>query len=162
MSRGLTRILKPASAVAGFALLTASAGVLTQSSETLLRSSFQRALGPTSSPLATAEAGQKAPVAGTEEFWLTAMGRDASVTRGVSLGDRITLTLDGKERSFRVTSVSDISPAATHIDTHPRTDRLILVTAKDTADALSRPIRFVIDLGDTSAGVLTPGPARAS
>jgi hypothetical protein len=162
MSQGLTRILKPASAVAGFALLAASAGVLTQSSETLLRSSFQRALGPASPPLALAEAGQKAPIAGTEEFWLTAMGRDASVTRGVSLGDRITLTLGGKERSFRVTSVSDIAPAATHIDTPPRNDRLVLVTAKDTADALSRPIRFVIDLGDTAAGVLAPGPARAS
>lgn len=162
MSKGLTRILRPASAAAGLALLAASAGVLTQSSETLLRSSFERALGPAPAVIKTAEAGQKAPVAGTEEFWLTAMGRDASVTRGVSLGDRITLTLDGKERSFRVTSVSDISPAATRIDTHPRNDRLILVTAKDTADALSRPIRFVIDLGDTAPGLLATGPARAS
>lgn len=162
MSKGLTRILKPASAFAGFALLTVSAGVLTQSSETLLRSSFQRALGPGAALAVAAEAESKAPVAGTEEFWLTAMGRDVNATRGVSLGDRITLTLEGKEHSFRVTSVSDISPAATRIDTRQRSDRLILVTAKDTADALSRPIRFVIDLGDPAGAVLAAGPARAS
>lgn len=160
MSNGLTRILKPATAATGLTLLLASAAMLMQSSETMLRQSFERALTAPGAGVQLAAPGG-APIAASEEFWLTAMGREPSASHGVSLGDRITLTLDGKERSYRVTSVSDISPAATHIDTRPRTDRLLLVTAKDTADALSRPIRFVIDI-DGASGVIAGSPARAS
>lgn len=166
MSKGLTRILKPASAITGLTLLAAAAAFLTQSSETLLRNSFQRALGPPHTSIEVAAAARDVvstpPIAGTEEFWLSALGRDVTATRGVSLGDRITLTLDGKERSYRVTSVSDLAAGTTHIDTRPRTDRLILVTAKDTADALSRPIRFVIDLGDPATGLMAGGKPRTS
>ena len=160
MSEGLTRILKPLTAVAGLTCLAGAAAVLTQSSETLLRSSFARALAPVAGadhPSALASA----PIAGTEEFWLSAMGRDVTKTSGVSLGDRITLTLDGKERSYSVTSVSDISPV-THIDTRARVDRILLITAKDTADALARPIRFVIDLGEPGHPGLQTATARPS
>lgn len=164
MSEGLTRILKPVTAVAGLTCLAAAAAVLTQSSETLLRSSFARALAP--------EAGKQqpavqasVPIAGTEEFWLSAMDRDPGTKsgkmQGVSLGDSITLTLDGKERSYRVTSVSDISPV-THIDTRARVERVLLITAKDTADALARPIRFVIDLSDPGQQAVAGSSARPS
>ena len=160
MSEGLTRILKPLTAVAGLACLAGAAAVLTQSSETLLRSSFARALAPdATADRATTQT--TAPIAGTEEFWLSAMGRELTKTSGVSLGDRITLTLDGKERSYRVTSVNDISPV-THIDTKARVERVLLITAKDTADALARPIRFVIDLGDPSQQAVTGTAARPS
>lgn len=160
MSEGLTRILKPVTAIAGLTCLAGAAAVLTQSSETLLRSSFARALAPAGGTLQPA-AQAAAPIAGTEEFWLSAMGRDIAKTSGVSLGDRITLTLDGKERSYRVTSVSDISPV-THIDTRARTERVLLITAKDTADALARPIRFVIDLGEPAEQAVNGTAARPS
>ncbi len=168
MSERLTRILKPVTAMAGLACLAAAAAVLTQSSETLLRSSFARALAPSPGAQQTAAqvSGQVAgPIAGTEEFWLSAMGRDTIKTTGkqpgVSLGDRITLTLDGKERSYRVTSVSDISPV-THIDTRARVERVLLITAKDTADALAQPIRFVIDLGNPGQQAVAGSAARPS
>lgn len=160
MSEGLTRILKPVTAVAGIACLAGAAAVLTQSSESLLRSSFARALAPAEG-VGQPAVQSTAPIAGTEEFWLSAMGRDVAKTSGVSLGDRITLTLDGKERSYRVTSVSDISPV-THIDTTARNDRVLLITAKDTADALARPIRFVIDLGDPAQQTVNSTAARPS
>lgn len=164
MSEGLTRILKPVTAVAGLTCLAAAAAVLTQSSETLLRSSFARALAPEAGGSQPAVQ-MAAPISGTEEFWLSAMDRDIAKTSGkmpgVSLGDRITLTLDGKERSYRVTSVSDISPV-THIDTRARVERVLLVTAKDTADALARPIRFVIDLSDPGQQAASRSLARPS
>lgn len=165
MSKGLSRILKPATAGAVLTVLVAGAAVLTQSSETLLRSSFERALTPPSvtTTTTTAQVQRELPVSGSEEFWLTAMGREPAASKGISLGDRITLTLDGKERNYRVTSVSDIAPATTHIDTRARADRLVLVTAKDTADALSRPVRFVLELPAAEAGGASAGrPARAS
>lgn len=164
MSEGLTRVLKPVTAIAGLSCLAAAAAVLTQSSETLLRSSFARALAPAVGDGQLA-AHTFAPIAGTEEFWLSAMGRDTIKTSGkrsgVSLGDRITLTLDGKERSYRVTSVSDISPV-THIDTRGRVERVLLITAKDTADALARPIRFVIDASDPGQQAVAGSAARPS
>jgi hypothetical protein len=168
MSEGLTRILKPVTAIAGLTCLAAAAAVLTQSSETLLRSSFARALAPSAGdqlPAVQASASVAGPIAGTEEFWLSAMGRDTIKTSGkapgVSLGDSIILTLDGKERSYRVTSVSDISPV-THIDTRARVERVLLITAKDTADALARPIRFVIDLSDPGQQAVAGSAARPS
>lgn len=164
MSEGLTRILKPVTAIAGLTCLAAAAAVLTQSSETLLRSSFARALAPAAGDQQPA-VHASAPIAGTEEFWLSAMGRDTIKTSGkpsgVSLGDSIKLTLDGKERSYRVTSVSDISPV-THIDTRARVERVLLITAKDTADALARPIRFVIDLSDPGQQAIAGSTARPS
>lgn len=166
MSEGLTRILKPVTAVAGLTCLAAAAAVLTQSSETLLRSSFARALAPEASKQQPA-AQASVPIAGTEEFWLSAMDRDPGTgtksgrMQGVSLGDSITLTLDGKERSYRVTSVSDISPV-THIDTRARVERVLLITAKDTADALARPIRFVIDLSDPGQQAVSGSSGRPS
>lgn len=161
MSHGLTRILKPAGMLAGLTLLVASAGLLTQSSETLLRRSFDRALAPTVAASSVAELKGQMPISGSEDFWLSAMERDARV-RSVSLGDKITVTLNGRERSYRVTSVSDILPSATESASRKASDRLLLVTAKDTADALSRPIRFVIDLSGHDAEALLGRPARAS
>ena len=166
MSYGLTRILKPATAGAALLVLGGGAAVLTQSSETLLRSSFARALQPANAPvvanvsLDTRHA--SLPISGSEEFWLTAMGRDVAMSKGVSLGDRITFTLDGKERNYRVTSVSEIKPATTRVDTRAFNTRIVLVTARDTsADPSARSIRFVIEIPGTPPSVVAGRGARA-
>ncbi len=166
MSHGLTRILKPATAGAALLVLGGGAAVLTQSSETLLRSSFARALQPANAPvvadapLDTRHAGL--PISGSEEFWLTAMGRDVAMSKGVSLGDRITFTLDGKERNYRVTAVSEIKPATTRVDTRAFNTRVVLVTARDTsADPGARSIRFIIEIPGAPSSVVAGRGARA-
>ena len=168
MSQGLTRVLKPATVAAALLILGGAAAVLTQSSETLLRSSFARALKPTETKLAEASfvtpqhvAATSIPISGSEEFWLTAMGRDVAMSKGVSLGDRITFTLDGTERHYRVTSVSEIKPTTTRVDTNSDNARVVLVTARDTsADPSARSIRFVIEIPGTPAAVVTGRPGR--
>lgn len=168
MPNGLTRILRPATALAIVGSLVASAAVLTQSSEKLLRSSFERALGHEAASTSVASVSPannlpgSAPVAGSEEFWLSALAREPGSVHAVSLGDNITLTLGGKERSYRITSISDVPQEATRIDTRLHPDRIILVTAKDTADALARPISLMIDLGGDNAHLAGMAPARAS
>lgn len=166
MSYGLTRILKPATAGAALLVLGGGAAVLTQSSETLLRSSFARALQPVGSQV-VANASVNArhagvPISGSEEFWLTAMGRDVAMSKGVSLGDRITFNLDGKERNYRVTSVSEIKPNVTRVDTRAFNTRVVLVTARDTsADPGARSIRFVIEIPGPPSSVVAGRGARA-
>jgi len=166
MSYGLTRILKPATAAAALLFLGGGAAVLTQSSETLLRSSFARALQPANAPVVANVSldtrHTSLPISGSEEFWLTAMGRDVAMSKGVSLGDRITFTLDGKERNYRVTSVSEIKPATTRVDTRAFNTRIVLVTARDTsADPSARSIRFVIEIPGTPPSVVAGRGARA-
>jgi len=165
MSHGLTRILKPATLVAALLVLGGGAVILTQSSETLLRTSFARALKPAGQQVAAAPIGAQrgnVAVSGSEDFWLTAMGRDAAMSKGVSLGDRITFTLDGKERNYRVTSVSEIKPTTTRVDTRTLSTRLVLVTARDTsADPSAASIRFVIEIPGAPSSVVAGRPARA-
>ena len=166
MSHRLTRYLKPAMATAALLILGGGAAMLTQSSESLLRSSFARALQPQAEQTSVAWVApvQKdgAPISGSEEFWLTAMGRDVSMTKGVSLGDRITFTLDGKERNYRVTSVSDMKPETTRVDTRALSTRVVLVTARDTgADPNAHPVRFVIEIPDVPTSFVTGRPDRA-
>lgn len=160
MSHGLKRTVKPAALVLALGALAWGAAVLTQSSETMIRSSFARAIA-SDNAVASLETAPTPPISGSEEFWLMAMGRDASGPKGVSLGDRVTFTLDGKERHYRVVSVSDVAPAATQIDTRTRTERLVLVTARDTADPFARPIRFVIELEGPAPRIMADRPARA-
>lgn len=161
MSTQLSRFLKPATAAAAVLALAAGTALLTQSSENMLRSSFARALDPV--PVqSTEQATVGSPLAASEEYWLTAMHRDAAtpVSKGVSLGDRITFTLDGKERQYRVTSVSDFTPDTTEIDTRARAVRLVLVTARDTNDITARTVRFVMEIEGVPVAVGPGSPAR--
>lgn len=161
MSTRLSRFLKPATAAAALAALAAGMTLLTQSSETMLRSSFARALDPIPDP-SNEPAVAANPLSGSEEFWLTAMNREVAqpVSKSVSLGDRITFTLDGKERQYRVTSVSDFEPGKTEIDTRARPIRLVLVTARDTNDITARTVRFVMEIEGDPATVVSGTPAR--
>ncbi len=166
MSYGLTRILKPATAAAALLVLGGGAAVLTQSSETLLRSSFARALQPASEPVvagASVDTGHAGvPISGSEGFWLTAMGRDVAMSKGVSLGDRITFNLEGKERNYRVTSVSEVKPATTRVDTRAFNTRVVLVTARDaSADPSARSIRFIIEIPGPPSSIVAGRGARA-
>ncbi|MBK9080269.1 MAG: hypothetical protein WBP38_07340 [Hyphomicrobium sp.] len=130
--------------------LLATGIIFTSNSETVLRDSFSMALSglPSASP---AHVAKSAPVAGTEEYWLTSMGLEGSlpVTKAVSIGDRIGLSVRGQNRELEVSSVAEYAPSVTEIDTRARRTRLILVTARDTGNKDAHPVRFVMEVEQT-------------
>ena len=130
--------------VSAIAALSAS-GVLATSSESVLRSSFSTALETSA---ASQQLAKSAPVAGSEEYWLTAGKTDGSLaaTKTVSVGDRIALTLGGQDRQLEVAEVIDFAPKATAIDTRAGQGHFVLVTARDTASKDARSIRFVMEI----------------
>lgn len=117
------------------------------SSEAVLRDSFSAALG--SPPTLQMQVAKSAPVAGTEDFWLTAdrSGGSLAVTKAVSIGDHIALTLGGQARQLEVADVSEYAPKTTEIDTRARQTHLVVVTARDTASKNAGSIRFVMEIG---------------
>lgn len=131
---------------AGVTMAAVAAASFLASSETVLRSSFTTALTRGSQPTKVAAAA--APISGSEEFWLTAMRGDGSapVTRPVSVGDQISMTLSGHHRTFEVSAVSDFSPQITEIDTSSGPAHFVLVTARDAKNPSARPVRFIMEI----------------
>ncbi len=121
------------------------------SSETLLRSSFSTALNNT--VINQVVAAKSAPISGSEDFWLSAMRQDgrSSITKAVSIGDQISLSLGGERRTLEVAAVSEFTPQITEIDTSSSHSRLVLVTARDTSNSARQPIRFVMEIEKPSA-----------
>jgi hypothetical protein len=156
---GWTLTLGSLSAVAA---LSAS-GVLATSSESVLRTSFSTALETAASDQQIAKS---APVAGTEEYWLTADKADGSLaaTKTVSVGDRIDLTLGGQDRQLEVAEVSDYAPkaAGSSIGAAGRLgqNRFVLVTARETGNKDARSIRFVMEI-EQKPVTAVGGQARA-
>ncbi|MFN0219628.1 MAG: hypothetical protein ACKVP4_12540 [Hyphomicrobium sp.] len=133
------------------------AGVIltTATSENSIRKSFTAAL-KTAPTVA-------APLAGSEEYWLSALRPDgpAPVTKTVSVGDRIAMTLSGEERSFVVASVAEFSPEVTAVGTATAPTRFVLVTARDEKNEAAKPIRFVMEIEGAAAAVATRRTGRA-
>ena len=147
--------------------LTALGGALVgaSNSENLLRSSFDQAIRNSAEAPVTQEARIPAavsPVSGSEEFWLTALAHDGGqpVSKSVTIGDRISMSLGGVEKRLEVASVSEFDPKITEIDTRTRSVRLVLVTARDTADSRARPIRFVMELETAPEQGVAAAPAK--
>lgn len=136
------------------AALFASGIIFASNSETVVRDSFSIALSgaPAVTPARTVKS---VPVAGTEEYWLTSMGRDGGlpITKTVAIGDQIGLTVRGEQRQLKVCSVSEFSPEITEIDTRTAPSRLVLVTARDTSDKDARPVRFVMEIDQDVHGI---------
>lgn len=134
--------------------LFASGIIFASNSETVVRNGFSIALNgvPAVAPTRVAKS---VPVAGTEEYWLTSMGRDGGlpVTKAVAIGDQIGLTVRGEQRQLKVCSVSEFAPEVTEIDTRTAPSRLVLVTARDTTDKDARPVRFVMEVDQSVTGI---------
>ncbi len=159
-----------AASAAALAVL-GSGTFLATSSETLLRTSFSTALG--TSVAAPQRVAKTVPLAGSEEYWLSAMraGSGAPVTKAVAIGDRISMRLGGEERTLEVASVAEFTPKFTEIDTTPGPSRFVLVTAKDmakdkdmakgTGNTPARPIRFVMEIEAAPAQIVAGQPAQS-
>lgn len=144
------------------AALVASGNIVSSNSEEVLRDSFAVALkAEPQAPVRVAAAEASAPVAGSEDYWLSAMrpGTALPVMRAVSIGDRIGLRLGGSSRQLVVSSVSELAPQTTEIDTRSAPSRLLLVTAKDARDRDAPPVRFVMEV-ETPATTIKPVTGR--
>jgi hypothetical protein len=88
-------------------------------------------------------------IAGSEEFWLTHLVHDATgtATKPVTVGDRITISSNGRDRVLNVVTVDKLDSQVLPISSE-RPTPLLLVTCRDTADPQSRPVRFLIEAGD--------------
>ncbi|HVX36846.1 MAG TPA: hypothetical protein VHC71_11580 [Hyphomicrobium sp.] len=139
---------------AGAAMTVIAAASFFASSETVLRSSFAKALTHATAP--TQMVASANPISGSEDYWLTAMRRDdsAPMTKTISVGDEITLTLSGHRRTFSVATVSDFAPQITEIDTSAGPEHFVLVTARDVKDPNARPIRFVMEIDRANATIV--------
>ncbi len=114
-----------------------------------LRSSFETALK--NKPAIETRSSSGAPVAGTEDYWLSAVRGDAPgpVMKTVAIGDEINFSVGGERRTFKVQSVSDYTPPLTTIDTGDGHSQFVLVTAKDKVDPAALAVRFLVEVERT-------------
>lgn len=143
------------------ALTTAGALGTTTNSETLLQTSFDSAFAK--QPAASAQIAKSAPVAGSEEFWLSAIPGDpaTALTKTVAAGDKISMTFGGVARTLEVASVAEFEPSVTAVETAKTSGRLVLVTAKDIAKPDANLVRFVIEVETPAAATITGATPRA-
>jgi hypothetical protein len=151
MRQSLVGVAVAAAAITGAALSSAT-------SETALRKSFVTALETKASDIT-----KPSPRVASEAEWLSALRPDgpAPVTKTVSVGDRIVMTLSGVERTFLVASVAEFTPEIRTVDTASSPSRLVLVTARDAKDQTTKPIRFVMEIEGEAPAVATRRTDRA-
>ena len=146
---------------AGAAVAAVAGALLFANSETVLRKSFQTALSRTNVEIKEVASAASAPIAGSEEYWLTAMRSGTTpVNKTISVGDQISMNLGGVRRTLEVATVADVSPQITQIDTSPGSSQLVLVTARDLMDTAARPIRFVMEIQQNGAPVVNGRTGR--
>lgn len=151
--------------LAGFAVATlgATGAAISTNSETVVRDSFSAALNSMPAPRVASTA-RKAPVVGTEEYWLSA-DRPAgtlAVAKAVAIGDRIVMSLGGKDIRLEVADVSDYAPQVTAIDTNTGQTRYLMVTARHTGNSTAEPVRFIVEVDQPSTGKIAGKTERAS
>lgn len=107
----------------------------------------------------TASAG---PRAESEDFWLGYARIDGaqpvSWTKPFSVGDRITTTTGGEQRTLEVIDVRPLSSGVTRIDTAGPAHRMVAVTCRDSKDPTGRVVRFYVE-SDDPAGQLANAPS---
>lgn len=145
------------------AALISSGMIASSNSEKVLRDSFATALNTTPTVRATnttvASSEKGAPIAGSEEYWLTHVRPDAALplTRTISIGDRIALAYGGNRRQLVVSKVSEYRPPVTEIDTRSNQTHLLLITAHDAGNRSGQPVRFLMEVA-TSADAKPTAP----
>jgi hypothetical protein len=147
-------------AVVGLAAVGLSAAAVTLGNgEAVVERGFKRAIADMDGKAA---AGKPLPViAGSEEFWLTHLVHDANPTavKPVAVGDRITITSNGRERVLNVVTVDKLDSQVLPISSE-RPLPLLLVTCRDESDPHSRPVRLLLEAGDELPALSSAKAAR--
>lgn len=161
------KIRFPARTLLGLATVIAAVVTLAlPTGEAALRSSFESALK--SSPFEQPRLASAPPVAGSEDYWLSALSNDAvrsdanaPLVKTLAIGDEIDLTVGGQRRTYEVQTVSEFAPKLTTIDTAGGQGRVVLVTARDKKMPAERAIRFLLEVGNGPAPLVANAPGRA-
>ncbi len=126
-----------------------------------LRTSFETALK--SKQVVETRLTSGAPIAGTEDYWLSAARGDAPgpIMKNVAIGDEINFSVGGERRTFKVQAVSEYTPELTAIDTGDGHGRFVLVTAKDKVHPEALAVRFLVEI-EHGGNVRPTSPGRAS
>jgi hypothetical protein len=100
-------------------------------------------------------------VAGSEEFWLTHVVHDTAFvpTKPVAVGDRITISSNGRDRVLNVTTIEKLDSQVIPISSE-RPTPLLLVTCRDEGNPQARPVRFLIEAGDELPALSSAKAAR--
>ena len=135
----------------------AAMAVLMANTEGMLQSGFETALSAQAANgiAASVHRDSLAGLSGSEEFWLDRAGAKSAValTKAVAVGDRITITSGGLDKSLDVVGIKDVSSQVTHIDTGGSRSHLLLVTCRDTDAAVTaagdaQPVHVYIETQD--------------
>lgn len=159
MSTGALRRHLPIVVLGVAAAGLGAAAVTLGNGEAVVERGFQRAIanmdakGPAGHPLPV--------VAGSEEFWLTHVVHDAGFTstKPVAVGDRITISSNGRDRVLNVTAIEKLDSKVLSVSSE-RQAPLLLVTCRDETNPQGRPVRFLIEAGDELPALSSAKAAR--
>ncbi len=149
--------------IGGFCGL-ALAGIATVFANTdgLVTRGFEGAIAAGSPVPTVAVADTRPAVAGSEEFWLSRAVNGAvkpaswrqpgpsAAAGAAAVGQRFTLSANGAERTLEIVDIRSV-PASS--DASPAAAPMLLVTAKDVADAHAAPLRLVLEPGQSLPGL---------
>jgi hypothetical protein len=161
MARGPFRLTNlPVAALAIAAAGVATAALTFGTGDTVVERGFERALATRADRTDGARAAGPA-VSGSEQFWLTHVVHDAapSLTKPVSVGDRITITTGGRERILDVVAIDRLESSLV-LTSSEGPARLLLVTCRDQSSPEGRPVRFLIEAGDDIPALSSVKTAR--
>jgi hypothetical protein len=159
MGKGAIRKNLPV-AVLGLAAVGLGAAAMTLGNgDAVVERGFKRAFADMDGKAAP---GKPLPVvAGSEEFWLTHLVHDdgPAITKPVGVGDRITISSNGRERVLNVVTVDKLDSQVLPISSE-RPTPLLLVTCRDVSEPEARPVRFLIEAGDELPALSSAKAAR--
>lgn len=165
----------PAAALSATALTLAGFGLSAGNFDGMVAESFARALrSDRDTPLAaaprTASAGPAdassglTQLSGSEDFWLSRTKPKLGTTpvawsRPFGIGDRITISSEGRETQFEVIEIKPIGgTAGTEQPVVAGTEPLLLVTCREAGAADARSVRFVVESGQGLDGMARLAP----
>lgn len=123
----------------------------------LVTRGFDTAIAAAGAAAPAAVAQSRPSVSGSEEFWLSRAVNDAvkpaswrQPGQAAAVGQRFTLSANGAERTLEIVDIRSV-PAST--ETGAAASPMVLVTAKDVADAHAAPLRLVLEPGQSLPGL---------
>lgn len=148
MGTGAIRKALPIAVLASAATGLGAAAVSIGNGEGVVARGFQSAIAHMD--VQTASAARVSPVvAGTEDFWLSNVAHVGALdAKPVSIGDRITISANGRDRVLNVVTVDRvIDNNVVPVSSAGRPTPLLLVTCRDESNPRALPVRFVIEAG---------------
>lgn len=158
MSTGALRRHLPIVVLGVAAAGLGAAAVSLGNGEAVVERGFQRAIANMDAKSPT----RPLPVvAGSEEFWLTHVVHDSTFTstKPVAVGDRITISSNGRDRVLNVTAIDKLDSKVLSVSSEGQAP-LLLVTCRDETNPQGRPVRFLIEAGDELPALSSAKAAR--